>query len=521
MTTYIIRQIKFNIIFTFVFIILYSYCSAQEKYNNVDFNQLDTYFENAITNWEVPGMAIAIVQDDSVIYSKGFGIRNINSDEKIDEYTLFGIASNTKAFTSAAIAILIDEGKISLDDPVTKYIPYFKLYAPYVTKTMTVRDLLCHRSGLETFSGDLLWYGSSYSREEVIRRAKYLKPKYGFRSHYGYSNIMYLTAGEIIPVVTGISWDDFIEQRFFKPLGMKLSNTSISKLDGIKNIAQPHVKSNDTLVTIPYISWDNIAPAGAINSNAIEMTKWIKLQLNKGTLNDKEYFSEKGSKEMWSPHTIDNFGEWEELIYPSSHFRAYGLGWELFDFHGRKVINHNGGLDGMISQVILVPEENLGFVILTNASSSLPYILMYYILDVFFNTYETDYSELFLGYKKQADLIGIKKKEKEENDRIKNTHPTLNLANYTGTYGGEMYGNAEISIKNNQLHIQFIPTKALNGVLEHWHYDTFKIRWNDYPSLPSGTLQFIIGTNGKVEEMRIEVKNPDFDFTELEFLKAE
>lgn len=254
-------------------------------------------------------MAIAIVKDGDVVLAKGYGVRDVNEHGAIDEHTSFAIASNTKAFTVAALAILVDEGKINWDDKVTEYIPWFKLYSPYVTQEMTIRDLLSHRSGLKTFSGDLLWYGTTYSRDEVIKRAQYLEPKYGFREHFGYSNIMYLTAGQIIPAVTGMSWDDFVTERIFEPLGMNRSNTSITYLKGMENVAMPHNNVDGKEIAISYLNWDNIGLAGSINSNVSDLCNWIKLQLNNGIFNNDTIISRKSINEMRSPNTLQRVSE--------------------------------------------------------------------------------------------------------------------------------------------------------------------------------------------------------------------
>ena len=492
---------------------------AQGKSKEVDLKKLSEYLKKAREEWGVPGMAVAIVKDNEVVLAKGYGVRDINRKGKVNEHTLFAIASNTKAFTSAAIAILVDEGKLSWDDKVTKHLPYFELYDPYVTEAMTIRDLLCHRSGLGTFSGDLLWYCSNYSREEIIKRAGSLKPKYGFREHFGYSNIMFLAAGNIIEAVTGKTWDDYLQEKFFDPLEMKTTNTSITKLDGLKNVASPHTYYKGEVISIPYQNWDNIGPAGSINSCVIEIAEWLKLQLNEGTLNDKEYFSKESCLEMRKPHTIQDVSLGSQQRWPSPHFKSYGLGWGMLDYHGRKIINHSGGYDGMISYSAIVPEENLGFVILTNANSILVYTLMYKILDTYLSNDTTDWCIMFLDYKK---YIEDKKKTDREvalKARIEDTNPSLELEKYTGTYSGELYGNADVSLKDGELFIQFIPTPTFNATLTHWHYDTFEIVLKNYPSLPEGKVNFVLDANGDVEEMRIDIPNPDFYFTELEFKK--
>ena len=257
------------------------------KSQPADFTEkVDKYIEKAYKDWKIPGMAIAIIKDDKIIFEKGYGVKEINKPGKVDKNTMFGIASNTKAFTASAIGILVDQGKLNWNDKVIKYLPYFKMYDDYVTNNFTISDLLSHHSGLKTFSGDLLWDATSYNRKEIIERIQYLKPKYGFRAHYGYSNLMFLVAGQIITEVSDTNYDDFLKYHFFKPLKMDNTNSSI-KYQNKENLAIPHVEKNNKIIPIKYISWDNIAPAGAINSTVDDMAKWIKLQLNQGKLVNK------------------------------------------------------------------------------------------------------------------------------------------------------------------------------------------------------------------------------------------
>lgn len=494
--------------------------TAQKKHSpQSSVAQLTTYYEKALKDWEVPGMAIAIVRNDSVILQKGFGVLEVNKPEKVDEHTLFAIASNTKAYTAAALAILVDEGKLKWDDPVINYLPWFQLYDPYVTQNMKIRDLLCHRSGLETFSGDLLWYGSNYSREEVIRRARFLKPKYGFREHFGYSNILFLTAGEVVHAVSGKSWDDFLAERIFTPLGMTRTNTSVSKLKNLDNVAQCHTDYEGKVISIPYLDWDNIGPAGSINSCVADLSNWIKLQLNNGTYNGKVIFSKERNHDMWSAQTIQNVSVGSERMFPSTHFKAYALGWGLNDYLGYKVVSHSGGYDGMTSYTCLVPEKNLGFIIVTNKNSSLFLPLAYRTLDVLLGGKEKDWSSFFLDNSKKQNEFNKSQAIEEEKARVKNTKPTLDLLAYTGTYSGELYGNSVVELKNGELTFKFIPAPKFNATLKHWHYDTFSFRFEEFPSLPLGKVNFVVNQDGKVEEMRINVPNPDFDFTELKFKK--
>ncbi len=494
---------------------------SQKASECLDLKELDAYILKSMTDWRIPGLSIAIVKNDTVIFSKGYGVRDINRNDPVDDHTLFAIASNTKAFTSAALAVLVDEGKIKWNDHVRKYIPWFELYDPYVSDEVRIRDLLCHRSGLKTFSGDLLWYGTVYSREEVIRRTRFLEPTFGFRDGFGYSNIMFLTAGEIIPVVENISWDQFIIKTFFEPLGMTETRTTIVGLESEKNVASPHYVGDpdEKTITIPYINWDNIGPAGSIISNVSDMSKWLRFQLNNGKWNGTQIISEEN---IWEMRKIQNFlgmNHNTEKYTPSSHFGGYGLGWGVSDYHGIIVTGHGGGADGMISEVTMIPEEKFGFVVLTNSINSLPSALADYILDRYFKSPVTDWSQKYLD----SFLEYQKSKKDRENElkanRVKGTKPSLNLEEYAGTYGGEMYGDAEVVFEKGELKINFLPTPLFKGTLTHWHYDIFRIKLTDVPSLPEGTVQFIIGTDGKVEEMKIVIPNPDFYFTELEFKK--
>lgn len=480
---------------------------------------LDSYFQKALDEWEVPGMAVAIVTKDSVLFAKGYGIKDINSKQQVNANTLFAIASNTKSFTATAIGLLVDQGKLAWDDKVVDYLPWFRLYDPYVTQNMTIRDLLSHRSGLATFSGDLLWYGTNYNSEEVIRRAQYLKPKYGFRTTFGYSNIMYLAAGEIIKVVSGLSWQDFIEINFLSPLGMNSTITSINDFKKDDNIAQPHTTDKDKTVRIDYLNWDNIAPAGALLSSVNDMSKWLQFQLNNGKIGDKQIVSEKALNEMWYPQILNNVSKGSKQLWPGTHFKGYGMGWSLMDYNGKKVISHSGGYDGMISYTAFVPEANIGFVILTNKNSSLYYPLFYKILDVFMSDNDKDWSAYFLEKEKQGKEFEKQEDKARIEKRVKNTHPSLDLDKYVGTYSSKLYGDATISLKEGTLYLQFVPTPLFHSSLTHWQYDTFVIKFPEVISLPEGTVNFVLNASGEVEQMRVDVPNPDFDFTELEFFK--
>ncbi|MFM1930910.1 MAG: hypothetical protein RL226_213, partial [Bacteroidota bacterium] len=355
--------------------LLWCAASAQKIDFNKEIKKLDEYYAKALLDWNVPGMAIAIVKDGETIFAKGYGVKDVNTKQPVTPNSLFAVASNTKAFTAAALGMLVEEGKISWDDKVQKYLPWFQLYDPYVSANLTIRDLLCHRSGLETFSGDLIWYGSTHSREEVLRRARFLEPKYGFREHFGYQNILFLAAGEIIPVVTGMPWEKFVEERILMPAQMKSAVLSVSQLNANMDVALPHNEKNGSNHTIDWVNWDNIAPAGSLLASANDMAQWLKLQLGKGKIGSDTLWTEKTAWEMWTVNTPEGISSWKRKKRPSMTFNGYGLGWELSNLHGKLVVSHGGGYDGMISRSIMVPEEGWGIMIMTNNVSSLSYAL--------------------------------------------------------------------------------------------------------------------------------------------------
>jgi CubicO group peptidase (beta-lactamase class C family) len=320
---------------------------------NGSLNGFDDYVQKAMKEWEVPGVAIAIVKGDQIVLAKGYGVRKIGEPAVVDEHTLFAIGSSSKAFTAASVAILVDQGKLKWDDPVTKYLPGFEMYDPYVTRELTVRDLLTHRSGLQR--GDFLWYGSELDRDEIVRRARFIKPSWSLRSTFGYQNIMYLTAGQLVARVSGKTWDEFIQQCIFAPLSMTSSSTSISAFKTADNVASPHAKVDEKVSAIPWRNIDNIAPAGSINSNVLDMAQWVRLQLNQGAIKNERVFSAAAAKEMHASQTIIRFEPPYAMWYPDAHFLNYGMGWFLSDYRGRKVVEHGGAIDGMRAEVAVIP----------------------------------------------------------------------------------------------------------------------------------------------------------------------
>lgn len=496
------------------------FSSVAQPYKK-ELKQLDAYFAQALNDWNVPGMAVAIVKDGETIFAKGYGVKSVDTNEPVDANTAFAIASNTKAVTAAALAVLVDEGKLKWDDKVQQYLPWFQLYDPYVSANLTVRDLLCHRSGLETFSGDLIWYGSTYSRREILERARFLKPKYGFREHFGYQNILFLAAGEIVSEVSGMPWDDFVTERFIRPLNQTNTHLSVNGLLRGVNAASPHNEKNGKNEVIDWVNWDNIGPAGSIITSVNDWTAWLKLQLGEGTLDGRTFWDSTRTREMWTLHTPQAISKGRQEIYPTMTFKGYGLGWELFAHHGRKVVAHGGGYDGFISRSAMVPEEGLGMIVVTNSNSSLSYAMSYRILDVLLGVKDpTDWSARFLELTKGGEEADDPNKVNGI-DRVAETTPSHDLKTFAGTYRDKMYGDIEVRLVGDQLVFQFAPTPLFRGTLRHYHYDTFQIVWGTRMMLPTGLARFALGNDGLPEELHVDVPNPDFDFTELIFRKLD
>jgi len=464
---------------------------------NGSLNGFDDYVNKALKEWEVPGVAIAIVKGDQVVLAKGYGVRKLGEPAPVDERTLFAIGSSSKAFTAAAVAMLVDEGKVKWDDPVTKYLPGFQMYDPYVTRELTVRDLLTHRSGLQR--GDFLWYGTELDRDEILRRARLLKPTWSLRSTFGYQNIMFLAAGQLVAKVSGKSWDEFIQQRIFVPLAMNSSSTSINALKTAADVATPHARVDAKVQVIPWRNIDNIAPAGSINSNVVDMAQWVRLQLNQGTLQTQRLFSPAVAKEMHASQTVIRFEPPYAMFYPDAHFLNYGLGWFLSDYRGRKVVEHGGAIDGMRGQVALMPEEKLGLVVLGNMNGSgLPVALMYRIFDAFLAAPPRDWSAEFLKNAKTLEEQAKAAEKKQESERVANTNPSLSLDKYAGTYKNELYGDVKVTHENSKLNVRYGP--AFTGNLDHWHYDTFRARF-----FAAGDAKvfvtFALNAQGKIENL--------------------
>ncbi len=465
---------------------------------------LDDYVEETLEAWGVPGLGLAVVKDGRVVHARGYGVRDVEEGSPVDEHTIFAIGSSSKAFTTASLAMLADEGELSWDDPATRHLPGLELHDPYVTRELTVRDLVTHRSGLPRC--DRAWYGTSYDREEVLRRVRFCEPSWSFRSHFGYQNIMFLAAGEVVSEVSGTRWDTFVERRLFDPLGMERSSTSVDSLEGMANVASPHEEIDGEVRPVPWRDIDNIGPAGSINSSVAEMARWVRLQLDEGVFGGDTLISAGAVEEMHAPQTlIEPDSPMRQALGARGHFLAYGLGWFLHDYEGVKIVEHGGAIDGMRAQVAMVPEEDLGMVLLTNRGGTSPVTpLMYRIVDAYLDVPETDWSTRFKAIADSMEAEGEKRERELREARKEGTSPSLDLAAYAGTYADSLYGEVEVREEGDGLSVAY---HSLEADLEHWHLDTFRAAWRNplvaQQGLSGSLLTFRLDARGEVEALEV------------------
>lgn len=463
--------------------------------------------EAALAAYDVPGFSVGIIKDGKVVMAKGFGVLEKGQDTPVDEHSIFAIASNTKAFIGTGLSLLAEEEKLSLDDPVRQHLPYFGLYDDYVSNHATIRDLLSHRMGLGTFSGDVIWYKSELSAREVVERVQFVDQAYEWRAGYGYTNLMFITAGEVIGAVSGQPWNEFLADRFFQPLGMTRTFTSINKLAGLDNVATPHITRHDNQA-IPYANWDNMGAAGGILSSAHDMLRWIELQLDQGEFRGQRIFAEATQTECWKPHNP---------IGTSENFLSYGLGWFLYTKGDQRIVTHGGGYDGMYSRLTLVPDQELGIVILTNSMTGLSSSLANYIVDSYLGRDTEGWLENAIAGQKRGDQRWQDRHQKRLDARVMGTQPSVETQAYIGVYEDPMYGQIIINESGEGLQLHFSNAPALDATLTHWHYDTWQINWKEpHAWFDFGTVQFVLDNNRKVTGIRFDVPNDDIFFDEIE-----
>lgn len=477
-------------------------------------DSLDSYVNRALTEWKIPGASVCIVKNGKVVWLKGYGVKEMGTEEKVDENTLFMIGSNSKAFTGTALSMLHAEKTLSLDDKVQKWLPSFKLYDPWVAKEANIRDLLCHRLGFETFQGDFMYFDSDLSKEQVFEKFAKVKPLYGFRSKWGYTNAAFGLAGEVIEKASGKTWAVFLKERIFSPLGMNNTLALSKEIHTANNKAAAHTVVMGELKKIPYGNIDNIAPAGAISSSAADMSKWVMALLNNGNADNKVIIPANAIMETRTPHSIlGNGGH----MFNKSHFSLYGLGWFLEEYAGRKIVAHTGGVNGFVTSVCLIPEEKLGIVVLTNTDANNFFeALRNEIQDAYLGLPYRNYSKVYRSYQ-WADEEEKMKEWKVIQDSIALKPVTeLPITAYTGEYMHSVYGKMNIKLENAKLIMRFEHHKGRYGTLEPLGGNRFFCTYND-PLYGKKKLEFNVAAK-KVKS--ITVKVADFvEFTPYEFIK--
>lgn len=478
---------------------------------------LQAYVENVRKLFEVPGVSLAIVKDGKVVLAQGYGVRKLGEPTLVDAQTLFGIASNTKAFTATALALLVEEGKLQWDAPVINYLPWFQLSDPYVTRELTVRDLLVHRSGLGLGAGDLLWWPpSTYDRKEISRRLRYIPLVTSFRSAYAYDNVLYTVAGEVIETISGQSWEDFVSKRILAKVGMNTSNVLHSAAGAGANVATPHAPIEGKVRVVAPFASDNTNPAGGINSNAEDMAKWMIVQLDSGRVaNGARIFSRQTTKELWTPVTPIPIGEpAPELAALRANFRGYALGFDVRDYRGKKLVTHTGGLPGYLSKVVIVPELKLGVSILTNQESGAAFeSIAYRVLDHYLGAPYTDWASAYKKVITRAEERLAAADKSNAASRDANSRPSLPLAKYAGTYVDAWYGNVVITLENEKLVMRFAHTLSLVGDMEFWQYDSFIVRWRDRELRADAYVTFHLNPEGSIAEVKMKAVSDATDFS--------
>ncbi|HTI05727.1 MAG TPA: serine hydrolase [Gemmatimonadales bacterium] len=477
----------------------------------------DAYVGRVMQQFAVPGIAIAVVQDGRVVLARGYGVRTLGQPTPVDEHTLFGIASNTKAFTATAIGMLVEAGKLRWDAPVINYLPSFQMYDPFVTRELTIRDLLVHRSGLGLGAGDLLWWPpSTYDRKEIVRRLRYIKPATSFRTAYAYDNVLYSVAGEVIEAVSGQKWEDFVASQILARVGMSESNVMHSAAGRGANVATPHASVDGKVRPVtPFVS-DNVNPAGGINASATDIAKWLMVQLDSGKLADgTRLFTPRTTFELWTIVTPYRVGRLPpELAALQASFAGYGLGFEMRDYRGQKIVSHTGGLPGYVSRITMVPNRRLGIAVFTNQESTEAFqAITYRLLDQFLAAPATDWLAIFARLKAQDDSATAAQERTAAAKRDSTSRPSLPLEKYAGTYRDAWYGDVTITLENGKLVMQFSHSPSLTGDLEHFQYDTFIARWRDRELRADAYVSFALKPDGSIDQVKMSPVSPATDFS--------
>ena len=501
----------------FVFFVLFTLINGT-LFAQITSSEVDSLVENAMAKFDVAGVAVGIVKDGEIIHTKGYGVKSIETKENVNEHTNFAIASNSKAFTTAALAILVDEGKLSWNDKVKSHIPEFTMYNSYVTENFNIQDLLTHRSGLGLGIGDLMIFpdGADFTIDDILSSFQYFKPQSAFRTKFDYDNLLYLVAGEVIARVTGMSWEEFVNDRIFEPLEMDNTFGALSEIKDRSNLATPHSTETSSITALPQFKEMMNGAAGGIYSNVDDLCNWMLMHLNEGKYGDnleKVLFSEGSQNEMWKIHTTLNVNRNPRY---NSHFAGYGLGWGLTDLSGKMSVSHTGGLPGMLSRTVLIPDLELGVVVLTNTSNGgggVFHAVTQTIVDSYLglddNNWTDKYYEYFQNQNSVGDSITTKVWETVKSANIDNTE----IENYIGVYEDNWFGKIEVFMNDNQLWFKSYRSPKLNGAMYFYKANTFAIKWEYSDMNADAFAMFNLDEDGVAKSITMKGISPNIDFS--------
>jgi CubicO group peptidase (beta-lactamase class C family) len=479
--------------------------------------------ERVLRDFRVPGVGVAIVKDGQVVLAKGYGVRKLGDATPVDARTRFGIASNTKLFTATSIGMLVEEGKLEWDAPVTRYLPGFQMYDPFVTRELTVRDLLVHRSGLSLGAGDLLWWPmSTLDRKEMNRRVRFIRPATSFRTAYAYDNVLYNVAGELIEAVSGEPWEAFVERRVLARVGMAGSSVRASSAAEAArggNVATTHAPVEGRVRAVVPFTTDNANPAAGITASAEDMARWLRVQMDSGRLADgTRLWQPRTTRELWTlvtPMPIGNPPA--ELAFSRPMFQGYALGVNVRDYRCTKMVTHTGGLPGYVSQVTMLPDQRVGVVVLTNMESSGAFnSITRRVLDHYLGVAPAqtpDYPAIYRRQEERASSSADSVVRAAFARRDSSSRPHLPLARYAGTYEDPWYGQVTIALESGRLVMRFSHTPQLVGDLEHFQHETFVVRWREREMRADAYVTFALDPDGSIERVRMQPVSPETDFS--------
>jgi len=476
--------------------LVYMPLAAKKAPKKVNLKGLEKFINKTMEEWKVPGLGISILKDGNIVFSQGFGFRDVKSSMPVTPRTLFAIGSCTKAFTAVTMGILVDEGKLDWDTPVKEYLPTFELKDPFATEKMTPRDLVCHRSGLPRH--DAMWYNSSASRKELFDRLQYLEPSRDFRTTYQYQNLMFMTAGYMVGEIAGVSWERFVRNRIIVPLGMNNSNFSVNDSQKDIDFALPYMEKDDKIIEIPFRNIDTVGPAGSINSNVTDMASWLYLNLNKGKLGEQQIISESSLKEIHSPQMISS----KSYKYDETFYSTYGMGWGITAYRGHLKLQHGGGIDGFTALVTFMPRDNIGIVILTNKSGTpLTSIIAKNVYDRLLGLKQIDWNKRIKSDVDKAKEEAEKAKKEEDKDQKLNTKPSHPLEDYAGDYEHPGYGIISVKKEGDLLKAEY---NSIPFTLKHYHYDVFEFN-NEFLDM-STKVSFFTDLKGNIGSLAIQLE---------------